>query len=163
MEKQTSKESRNRIEREETKLENPEMKETAEGGDGQADIREESEWRRVEYRRINKNARIIGKKETNNGMLRAGERTAWLYIGRLHHTTEKEDILTYLKEGGINGKIEGEQLNTRGGNRSFKIGIPYEEKCKAEQPEFWPEGVIVRQYTFRRNQESGIRLQSGEY
>lgn len=168
-EENKSAEKGNRGEREEINQEEVGMSETAERRNGQTDIgeeqsdNEENEWRRVEYRKTTRNTRIIGTKETSNGRIRAGERTAWIYVGRLHYTTEKEDIITYLKEGGIKGKIEGEQLNTAGRNKSFKIGIPYEEKSKAEQPDFWPEGVIVRQYTFRRAQETGIRLQGREH
>lgn len=116
---------------------------------------EQGNW--IEARRRKINTRITGTRETRNN-LRAADRKAWLYVGRLHQSVEQEDLIIYLEENGIRGKIECEELNVMGANRAFRVGIPYELKDRAEQPQFWPEGVVVRQYLFRRSQREGARL-----
>lgn len=104
---------------------------------------------------IKRNANIVGSKQTTNGKFKAGTRKAWLYIGRIHETTTTEDIITFLEEGGIDGQIECQELTTKGRNKSFMLGINLEEKEKTDNPDFWPQDVIVRQYRFRGQQSQG--------
>ena len=120
--------------------------------------REEQEgWNEVRRRR-GTNSRITGTREDKGTALRAADRTAWLYIGRLHQTTEREDLINYMSANGINGTIECEELEVVGRNRAFRVGIPFDMKEQVEQPQLWPKGIVVRQYIFRRQQRQGIRL-----
>ena len=121
-------------------------------------INEESgTWREVSSR-SKRNKRITGIREPGNSTLRAADRTAWLYVGRLHQSVEQGDLVKYLDDNGVKGKIECEELKTVGENRAYRIGIPFERKDLVEEPDFWPKGVIIRQYIFRRHHRLGIRL-----
>lgn len=115
--------------------------------------------RRRRTKRPRENSRIIGTRESGNANLRAGDQTAWLYVGRLHRSVEQGNLIAYLEDNGIRGNIECEELNVIGTNKAFKVGIPFDQKDLAELPDFWPKGVIVRQYIFRRHQRQGVRLQ----
>ena len=89
------------------------------------------------------------RRNSTTGALRAGSRRAWLYIGRIHDSMTVKDVTKYLKDGGIEGDIECQELTTKGRNKAYKIGINFEEKEKTDKPEFWPQNIIVRQYRFR--------------
>lgn len=92
----------------------------------------------------------IGTGGAPRGNLKAAPRIAWLFIGRLDENVTAEDLTQYVKDNGISRVMECMELHTRGPNKAFRIGVPFEEKDIAENAEFWPEGVIFRQYLFRR-------------
>lgn len=117
-----------------------------------------SEWTEVVRRRNRNNNRIIGTRQNGESSLRAGQRFAWLYVGRLHSGTTPEDIKSYLSENEISGDIICEDLNSRGHNKAFKVGIHLEELEKVEDEHFWPRGVIMRQFRFRNHGAVGVRL-----
>lgn len=83
--------------------------------------------------------------------LEAAEKMAWLYIGRLKQSTTTINIRKFLERYGITGKIECEELHTLGDRKAFKIGIPYAYLEDAQSADFWPQGITVRRYRFRRN------------
>ncbi|PSN52531.1 hypothetical protein C0J52_14317, partial [Blattella germanica] len=58
---------------------------------------------------------------TEERSLRAGTRTAWLYVGRLHHATTERDKNAYLCR--VSERVEVEQLDTKGSNKAFKISV----------------------------------------
>ncbi|KAJ4444760.1 hypothetical protein ANN_06557 [Periplaneta americana] len=89
------------------------------------------------------NTRITGTRDPENIPIRAADKTAWLYVGRLHQSVEKEGLIKYLEENGISGAIECEELSVKGINKAFRVGIPFELKDLTEQPEFWPRGVVT--------------------
>lgn len=91
---------------------------------------------------------LVGTNNSSDSLLQAGERFAWLYVGRLseHSTTAK--VHTYLEKKGFSGKITCEELKTQGTNKAFKVGFPLHYLEVTEDPNFWPTGIIVR--PFRR-------------
>lgn len=93
---------------------------------------------------------VIGRKQDEE--LQAGNKTAWIYIGKLKHNTSTDTVVRFLKRNGIEGDIICESLNARGTNKSFKVGVPYSYIDNMVNPEFWPTGVIVRRFRFRRGQ-----------
>ena len=82
--------------------------------------------------------------------MRAAERKAWLYVSRLHETVTVETITRFLQRNGIQDNIECEQLKTMGKNKAFKLGIPFSHYDKTQEEEFWPQGLIIRRFNFRR-------------
>lgn len=64
------------------------------------------------------NTRITGTRETRN-ILRAADRTAWLYVDHLHQSVEQEDLVMLLEENIIRGKTECEELSIYGLKQSF--------------------------------------------
>ena len=118
---------------------------------------EQDNWAEVRRRR-KANTHIIGTGESKETLLRAADQKAWLYIGRLHQTTEREDLINHMRMNNIMGTIECEELEVRGTNKAFRVGIQFDMKQQAGQPRLWPKGVVVRQYIFRRQQNQGIRI-----
>ena len=54
---------------------------------------------------------------------RGGERSAWLFIGKLHSSTTEEELADYLEEKGISGSKTIEDLQSKGPNR---LAVPLE-------------------------------------
>jgi hypothetical protein len=75
-------------------------------------------------------------------------KAAWIYIGRLEESTTKEDIEAFLTDNGIVKIIDCEELQTRGLSKAFKIGIPFDQKEVAYNPNLWPTGIVIRPFRF---------------
>lgn len=91
---------------------------------------------------------VYGTKE-ETGDLQAAIKMAWLFVGRLRDNTTADTLKTYLQKNGITDSIECEELQTRGRNKAFRLGIPYSHLPQVELPEFWPKGVRVGRFQFR--------------
>lgn len=91
---------------------------------------------------------IIGVKEDRE--LQAGDRMAWIYVGQLKQSTREQHIIQYLTNNGVEGDIACEDLRSRGPHKAFKVGIPFESLADTTDPSFWPRGVRVRRFRFRR-------------
>jgi hypothetical protein len=98
---------------------------------------------------------IIGTRvEPNEGqtILQASTRMAWRYVGKLDTKTRKEG-------NGINGEIECDKLNSLSRNKAFKIGFPSSFAGTVDKEEFWPKGILIRPFRFRRwEDKQGIEL-----
>ena len=70
-------------------------------------------WTEVTERR--RRSRIKGRRPRDECSLRAGDRTAWLYVGRLHRLTTEETLRSYLGENGVT-EVICEKLDSRGTN-----------------------------------------------
>lgn len=104
--------------------------------------------------------KIVGTRRNQDNTLKAADRTGWLYVGKIHPSMRKEDVMNYLQDSGIQGNIECDQLDTKGYNKAFRIGVPFQCLESINHPEFWPEGVLVRQYIFRNPRNTGVILAS---
>lgn len=85
--------------------------------------------------------------------LEAADRMAWLYIGKLKQNTKTNNIKKFLERSGIEGNIECEELHTQGEKKAFKIGFPLSYLEDTQRTNFWPQGIVVRRYNFRRYKE----------
>lgn len=96
----------------------------------------------------NRKTRItIGTDDTTDLTLQAGERTAWLYVGRLSHQTTGTNLKEFLRKKGIElNNVSCEELRTSGLNKAFKVGIPYQYLEQTEEATFWPKGILVRPF-----------------
>ena len=150
------------IDREDERTEHPEI------ADPIKTTEEESNkgFTEVTYRRRRRNPPIIGTGEDDEegSALQAGERRAWLYIGRLSSNTTGEKIRTFLNKKGIpQDQLVCEELRTLGTNKAYKVGIPFHHLSDTENPEFWPRGILVRPFRHsRRNpctQYRGVDLE----
>ncbi|PSN44543.1 hypothetical protein C0J52_18388 [Blattella germanica] len=112
------------------------------------------------------NARtIVGTRKLENGndkpptgQLQAADRRAWLYIGKLHHSTTEEAVRKHLTSIHVNNIIECEELQSKGTLKAFKVVIPMQDLIKVNTAEAWPEGVVVRRYRLFCSQGTGARL-----
>ena len=105
-----------------------------------------------------RNAKTIirGTRSTEESSLQSGE--TWLFVGGLHHSTQEEALINYIKRNGIEGEIQCERLDTRGRNRAFKAGIPLSDISSVKTPDFLPQGVTVKRHSFRRPWSTGVEL-----
>lgn len=119
----------------------------------------ENAWSNVVQRQARKRTRITGNKPDNS--LRAAERIGWLYVGKLHSATTSEELRNYLTRNGVQEVRECIQLETKGTNKAFRVGIPFADLNRVNLPDFWPKDVLVRQYLFRgRKRNTGVLLDS---
>mgnify|MGYP003623289658 FL=1 len=93
--------------------------------------------------------RVVGTGKDEEDKLQAAIRTAWIYVGRLKETTTSEILKNYMTKRGIPQIIECQQLDSRSRNKSFKVRIPFQYLETINEPQFWPEGVIVRRFRFQ--------------
>ncbi|PSN43291.1 hypothetical protein C0J52_19985 [Blattella germanica] len=108
---------------------------------------------------------IVGTRKFENGndkpptgQLQAADRRAWLYIGKLHHSTTEEAVRKHLTSIHVNNIIECEELQSKGTLKAFKVVIPMQDLIKVNTAEAWPEGVVVRRYRLFRSQGTVARL-----
>lgn len=92
---------------------------------------------------------IVGVNNTSNS-LQAAPRKAWYFLGRLKPNTESTEIIDYLNKKMPDTDIQCEKLISQGVNSCFKVGVDFEGREKIEDPNFWPIGVILRRYIFRK-------------
>ena len=86
-----------------------------------------------------------GRREGNN-KLRVVESKLWLHISRLSQETEEQDIIDYLKENGIEGNIDCQELSNRNTDKAFKIGVPLKYKEIIYNEDLWPSGIKFRPF-----------------
>jgi hypothetical protein len=99
--------------------------------------------------------------EPNEGqtILQVSTRMASRYIGKLDAKTRKEDMVGYFQGNGINDEIECEELNSLSRNKAFKIGFPSSFAGTVDKEDFWPKGIVIRPFRFRRwEDKKGIEL-----
>lgn len=81
-------------------------------------------------------------------------RNAWFYVGKLRESTTQETITRYLTRNRIQGDIDCEELPTKGKMKAFRIGVPFSFIKEVESADFWPVGVLIRRFDFRRGRHS---------
>ena len=126
---------------------------------------DEDTWTRVTYGRNNRNEKSqkpeskLGTKSTKNEDIQAAQRYAWLFLGRLKEDTTPDKVKNYLQNNGIQGNLNCEEIESRGRNKAFKIGIPFEYLETVNASDFWPEGVLIKRYLFRRtSRNKGVSI-----
>lgn len=122
----------------------------------------EGKWPQVARRNRTpqRNKQVVGTKTNTGDDIQAAQKTAWLFIGRLKEDTSPDSIIKYLQKNSIMEVIECEEVETRGRTKAFKLGIPFRYLEEIEDPGFWPEGIIIRRFRFRRTYHNkGISLE----
>ena len=113
----------------------------------------------VSKRQQRQNRKItIGTKQAEEDELQAAVKNAWLYVGKLKSSTTRDVLLGYLRRNGITGELDCEELQSKGRMKSFRIGVPLGFLNKVGNAEFWPQGILVRRFDFRRGRY-GISLE----
>ena len=60
-----------------------------------------------------------------------------------------EGVRSFLNRKGIKEEALVEELKTMGPYKAFKLGFPFEHLRRTENPEFWPQGAIIRPFRIR--------------
>lgn len=114
----------------------------------------DKEWTTIQYKKRNRTKSSVictGTNRTNNTIIRGAAKRRWIYVGRIQgKDITEQQIEEYLGEINKNEKAEVKKLDTLGNNSAFSVGVytdeSYDSICK---PEIWPEGVVVREFSFR--------------
>ncbi|KAG8313001.1 hypothetical protein J6590_010093, partial [Homalodisca vitripennis] len=102
-----------------------------------------------QYGRVTKPV-IIGS-NTQRGGLKSVEKFKWVFISRCAPDTSVDDIVGYVTVDGIEVS-KSEKLKTKYSDySSFKVCILDKHFERVLCPDFWPEGVIVKEYDSPRN------------
>jgi hypothetical protein len=60
--------------------------------------------------------------------------------------TTTEGVRRFLSRKGIKEEALVDELKTMGPYKAFKLGFPLEHLRLTENPEFWPQGAIIRPF-----------------
>lgn len=99
------------------------------------------------------NPAIVGSCESSDLGLVAGERKAYLYLGRVKKDCTVESVSEFVRNSfpGVDAKIE--QLASKSENyTSFKICVDFNKKDELMKDSAWPKNVILKRFLFRRPQ-----------
>lgn len=107
--------------------------------------------RRSVSRKKNNEPLIVGKSESPALGLEAGEKKAWLYLGRVKKGCTAEGVKEFISTTfpDIDAKVE--QLDSKSINyTSFKICVDFVKKEVLMNEAAWPKNVILKRFLFRR-------------
>lgn len=114
---------------------------------------DKDDFQRVSRRRRQRGPETIGTASGDSGFVGIPKK-AWLYVGRVNKTVNKEDIKQYLSKKFSNVEFTIENLNSKGPFSSFRIGFDFQHLEMVNKPEVWPQEVRVRKFRFfQRNLE----------
>ncbi|KAK9888912.1 hypothetical protein WA026_001133 [Henosepilachna vigintioctopunctata] len=101
---------------------------------------------------------IVCKGVNNNTDLKKNKikgaiKKRWMYLGRVSgNEVSESDILAYMDNIPNFETIDIKKLPTKGSNSAYSIGCPSEEIYNdISKPDFWPSGVVLREFNFRNS------------
>lgn len=102
-------------------------------------------------------ARITGTAEvTDNEIIKAAEKKAWLYVGKLSKETTAEKLRQYLTARVPLESVIIDEIPKGNGNeslaKSFKVGFDFHLLDDLTKHDLWPKGVVVKPFRFFRGQ-----------
>ena len=99
---------------------------------------------------------VVGQK-VNDGILsiRGADLTVSLYVGQIDNSYEVNDMKTFIE--GQNVKVVELEELARKHNRfkSFRLCIRKKDLDSIKDPNFWPEGIVVRRFFRKQNADGG--------
>lgn len=95
---------------------------------------------------------IVGKKTGGDNRLRAATKRSWVFVSRLDTSVTKENLELYLKNSKVEDFVCLELETKYDTYKSFKIGVSDISFEKIMDPEFWDEGILVKEYVPLRKQ-----------
>ena len=101
---------------------------------------------------------VVGKK-VNNGLLslRGADLTVSLYVGQIDNSFEVNDIRSFIEGQNVN-VVELEELVRRHNRfKSVRLCIRKKDMDLIKDPDFWPEGIVVRRF-FRKANSDGAAI-----
>ncbi|KAG8286342.1 hypothetical protein J6590_062159 [Homalodisca vitripennis] len=98
---------------------------------------------------------IFGKKTGSGTKLKTASKRSWVFISRLDTSVTKENIESYLKDSQIDDFLCFELETKYDTYKSFKIGVNDSAVDQIMDPEFWDEGILVKEYIPLRKQHRG--------
>lgn len=86
--------------------------------------------------------------------LKAVDRKAWLYVGRINKNCTERELLEFLKikQPERNFDIEKISRDDRASS-AFKVGIDFDLLEEMNKGDFWPQGIVIKRYRFFRGRK----------
>jgi len=78
------------------------------------------------------------------------KKLSWIFVSRLHPNVVKDDIDAYLIGNGVTGHCCENVESRFSSYKSFKVGVNGEQKSKILDPDFWEEGILVKDFVPKR-------------
>lgn len=103
------------------------------------------------------NARVVtfgtAKMQDRASKIVGAVRRRWIYVGKIRGLdVAVEDVKHYMGDDAAGNLIEVKKLDCKGQNSAFSIGVPNDELYgKIFSPDYWPEGVCIREFNIKRN------------
>lgn len=113
----------------------------------------DAEWTLVSRKKqIKKPEKVIctGIK-SGEALFQGVKKRKWIYVGKIAgKETTVEEVEKYMKQERNFEEVQVKKLDTKGENSAFTVGVTLEEDFTAIcKEEFWPEGVVIREFNFR--------------
>lgn len=132
--------------------------------------KQEISFKTASYKKKNRNTKIqigeadVSREDETNGFLgREGvQKKVWLFIGRVKDHVTEEIVKKYLeKKTDSNNDIHVKEIDTYrkiADNKCFKVGLNFDLKDVVYTNSFWPRGVAVNRFDFRKEEKYLNRL-----
>lgn len=100
---------------------------------------------------------MFGTKTDGEIKLKAASKKNWIFVSRLDTAITKENVEEYLNKSNISDFICIELKPKYEDYKSFKIGVCEGQANQVLNPEFWDEGVLVKEFVPPRRHFLGHR------
>lgn len=117
--------------------------------------RKQGNFNNREPARVSSVARpILGKRSGGDTKLKAASRRSWIFVSRVDASVTKDGVESFLKESQVDDFVCYELETKYDTYRSFKIGVNEVMFEKILDPEFWDEGILVKEFVPPRKQQN---------
>ena len=99
--------------------------------------------------RRQRRAAIIGKRKSS--AIKSGSKHIDLFVSRVHNDVDDSDLEKFITDEGIDAVAMERVSHEDARMKSFKVTIRSADKDKTLKDEFWPEGIMCRQFFGRRD------------
>lgn len=115
---------------------------------------QETSWTTVVKRQRKKKTSLLctgSQQVTAESKIKGAQKRKWLYAGKIKGPNATAvDLKDFLRISVGTDDFEIKKLPTQGNNSAFSVGVPTDELfMKLSKPEYWPDGVILREFNFR--------------
>lgn len=94
---------------------------------------------------------VIGKSENTDLGLVAGDKKAWLYLGRVKKETPVDSVDQFIKNAFPEVEAKVEKLESKSESySSFKICVDFAKKDELMNSTVWPMNIVLKRFLFRR-------------
>lgn len=115
----------------------------------------ESGFSVVSRRKRGRRPTVMGSRKlepSDDNSFTGADRRIWLYVGKTSTHTTEEVVHDYLRRSAGGEDFTVSKLSYKGTYPSFKVSAPFNLKEKLQDPNFWPSGVLVRRFLFKRSE-----------
>lgn len=83
-------------------------------------------------------------------ILKAADRKAYVYIGRLETATSADTIQSYIRDNTKINNVIVDKIESKGDFAAFKITCDYDSLNIIKDSELWPSGTVINRFFFSK-------------